>query len=435
MNLLPRINPERERPNSLEQAQTPSVNVELSHPTYAGTFSCIGPQCEDTCCGDWDIPVDKITYQQYRQFPAEKLGSLVSHFVSVREGRPHDNFYALIQRTPTGSCPFFGEDRLCAIQEHHGASLLSATCSTYPRSLAEVGGTLEGALSLSCPEAARLVLLEEHSVKRTSNLLSGEFRTDSIFGVQKHSGLESMFLLVRGLIIDLIRDRSRPLWHRLLLIVSFCGRLDSIAQENRNAVTGCLTLYRNSIGEGDPSEFNHLSPGIKTRLQVTIELSNQRCRDKDCGRRFRDVFWDFIEGIGSADSQGADEDVHRFRSASVDYLQPMLSESPFMIENYLLNYVYQHLFPFGRTGSTRFVAHTMAEEAVLMVVQYSWLTTLLTGVAARHGPAFSKAHLVATVQSFTRAVEHAPHILEDALAFVSSCELDTISGLAKLLRT
>jgi len=46
-----------------------------SQPTYAGLFRCIGPVCEDTCCGGWDIPVDKITYQKYRTFPAEKLGS------------------------------------------------------------------------------------------------------------------------------------------------------------------------------------------------------------------------------------------------------------------------------------------------------------------------------------------------------------------------
>ena len=106
-----------------------------------------------------------------------------------------------------------------------------------------------------------------------------------------------------------------------------------------------------------------------------------------------------------------------------------------MMENFLLNYVFQHLFPFGRVGSDRFGAHTMSEEAVLLIAQYSWMTTLLTGVAARHGPTFGKTDLITTVQSFARAVEHTPQILEDTLAFVRSHELDTMSGLAKLLRT
>jgi lysine-N-methylase len=171
------------------------------------------------------------------------------------------------------------------------------------------------------------------------------------------------------------------------------------------------------------------------RLEMTIRLSNQRCQDRDCGKRFRDVFWDFVEGIGSSGSEGPDEDVHRFNLANLNHLEPLLSSPPFIAENYLLNYVYQHLFPFGRAGSDRFIAHTLFDEAVLLVVQFSWMTTLMTGVAARYGPEFSRAHLITTVQSFTRTVEHVPQVLEDALAFVKSRDLDTLSGLAKLLRT
>ena len=127
--------------------------------------------------------------------------------------------------------------------------------------------------------------------------------------------------------------------------------------------------------------------------------------------------------------------MHRFQHASHNHLEPLLSKAPFMLENYLLNHIYQHLFPFGRDGSNRFVAHTMAEEAVLLVVRYSWMTTLLAGVAGRHGSSFEKAHVVSAVQSFTRAVEHTPYILEEALAFARFRELDTVSGLAKLLRS
>lgn len=179
-------------------------------PTYAGAFRCIGPHCEDTCCGDWDIPVDKITYLKYRQFPEEALGRLVSHFVSALEGSPHDNLHAFIRRTPGGSCPFLGEDRLCSIQKHYGAELLSSTCSVYPRSLAVVDGFLEGSVSLSCPEAARMVLLQQNATEQKGEPFSG-FRTDNVFGLREHRGLEAIVLDVRSLMVDLIRDRSRPI--------------------------------------------------------------------------------------------------------------------------------------------------------------------------------------------------------------------------------
>ncbi|MEG9433729.1 flagellin lysine-N-methylase [Terriglobus sp. ADX1] len=404
-------------------------------PTFAARFRCIGSDCEDTCCGDWDIPLDKITYLKYRQFPAEELRTLVSHFVIKREGMPHDSWYGSILRKQDGACPFFGADRLCAIQKQYGPELLSSTCSIYPRSLAVVDGVLEGSLSLSCPEAARQVLLEDDSTEQTGDLFSGQFRTDNVFGVRETKGLGAIYLQVRGLIVELIRDRTRPVWQRLLLIVDLCIRLDSLIDQDLIVASDIVTRFRNSLGQRSGSEFDRTSPDIACRLELAIFLSTQRCQDPDCGTRFKDVFWDFIEAIGSTTSSGADEDVYRFRNANQDHLEPLLSEAPFMLENYLLNYIYQHLFPFGRSGSNRFFPHTMSEEAILLVVRYSWMTTLLAGVAGLHGSSFGKSRLVSTVQSFTRAVEHTPYILEEALVFVRSRGLDTLSGLTKLLRS
>lgn len=426
---------EGEPPGHLARRQSLAPSAQDLHPTYAGTFRCIGPACEDTCCGDWDIPVDRVTYLKYRQFPLGELGALVSQFVSVCDGNPHEKLYASIRRKPGGACPFFGEDRLCGIQSRYGPALLSSTCSTYPRSLAVVDGDLEGSLSLSCPEAARLVLLQPHSTQTAGDLYSGEFRTDNVFGVRAHGGVETLLLPVRALILDLLRDRSLPLWQRLLRIARLCIRLDSLHAGDIAAASNLVAGYREAFGQGNSPEPDQLSPGVAVRLEMAIALSNRRCQDRDCSRRFQNVFWEFIEGVGTAGSTGADEDVQRFRHASVNYLEPLLLESPFLMENYLVNYVYQHLFPFGRAGSEEFLTHTIAEEAVLLIVKYSWMTTLLTGVAALHGAAFNSSHIVTAVQAFTRATEHVPQVSEDALAWVRDRELDTFAGLAKLLRT
>lgn len=287
---------ERKRPHRLASLEQLPQTARGKQPTYAGSFRCIGPQCEDTCCGAWDIPLDKITYLKYRPFPAEALGSLVSHFVSACGGTAHDNWFGSIRRKPDGSCPFFGEDRLCGIQKHYGAGLLSSTCSLYPRSLAVVHGVLKGSLSLSCPEAARQVLLEEHSTEQMSDLFSGQFRTDNVFGVQEDNGLEAIFPQVRNVVVELIRDRSRPIWQRLLLIVALCSRLDTVRDDDIFAASELLTRYRNSVGQGSSSELDRFSPVVASRLELAIALSNQRCQYRDCGRGFQDVFWEIHRG-------------------------------------------------------------------------------------------------------------------------------------------
>ena len=217
-------------------------------PSYGGLFRCIGPQCEDTCCGDWDIPVDKITYQEYRRFPAEKLGLLVSRYVSENVDKRRDPLHAFIHRNQDGQCPFFGSDQLCAIQKEYGAKLLSSTCSLYPRSLAAVNGVLEGALSLSCPEAARSVLLNEKSTERSADLFSGDFRTDNVFGLQQRPGLDDLYLSIRELVTALIRDRTRPIWQRLLLVASLCSRLDSAEGKELGSTQQLLVRKRSWAG-------------------------------------------------------------------------------------------------------------------------------------------------------------------------------------------
>jgi lysine-N-methylase len=347
--------------------------------------------------------------------------------------KPHDNLYAYIRRKPDGLCPFFGADRLCAIQKEYGARLLTPTCSIYPRSLSVVNGRLEGSLSLSCPEAARAVLLQEHSTDQRGNLLSGDFRTDNVFNLRPRAGLEPMFLPLRNLIAALIRDRSRPFWQRLLIIASLCSRLDAIAEGDLRHAGDLIARYEAALGQGPSVELERLEPHIPTRLEIAITLSDQRCRDPDCGKRFRDAFWDFVEGIGSS-GEGPQDDVLRFNQANQNYLDPFVQRFPFILENYLLNHVYQHLFPFGRAGSDRFIPRSMFDEAILLLTQFSWLTTLLTGVAGRHGSDFNHAQVISTVQPFTRAVEHAPQIQEDVLALAKRRNLDNLAGLAALLR-
>ena len=242
-----------------------------------------------------------------------------------------------------------------------------------------------------------------------------------------------MFLPVRALVTTLIRDRSRALWQRLLLVASFCGALDACSGDGAAVATQLLARYENVLGLGLLPEFDRLAPQPAVRLELAIRLSDRRCRDRDCGQRFRDVFWDFAEGIGSMGGGDADDDVRRFHEAGAMYLAPLLDRSPHILENYLLNYVYQHAFPFGLAGE-RFAERSLSDEALLLVALFSWWTTLLTGVAGRYGPDFSEAQVITVAQSFTRAVEHAPQMQEDVLAFARQRGLHTAAGLAALLR-
>jgi hypothetical protein len=131
---------------------------DYARPHYAERFACIGAQCEDNCCKGWNVPIDQATYEKYRSAPGlrQHLGTLV--VLNTDQPTPAD--YARIPLTAQSECGFLDGEKMCGIQKEHGPGMLSSTCATYPRAVAMNVGRVEKALNLSCPEAARLTLLD-----------------------------------------------------------------------------------------------------------------------------------------------------------------------------------------------------------------------------------------------------------------------------------
>jgi lysine-N-methylase len=258
-------------------------------------------------------------------------------------GQPED--FATINLGTSGLCPFFGDDHLCGIQKEYGPQLLSSTCSIYPRSLSRVAGKLEGSLSLSCPEAARNVLLDPNFMHIKGNLLSCDFRTDNIFHVASdQSGAlhkpEGLLGAIRQLLIGIVNDRSRPMWHRLLLIGFLCKRLDDlIAEDGEGRLSRILRAYHRIIEDDAVQTEFEAMPSERLKLEVIFALTEARLQDTS-GNRFRDTFWTFAEGIASSESVQPEDDVERFLRAEEQYHRPFFDRFPFILENYLLNYMF-----------------------------------------------------------------------------------------------
>jgi lysine-N-methylase len=423
----------------LDRAPSEQHVPQVKQPTYAAAFRCIGPACEDHCCGGWDIPLDKNTFEKYQGFSSEKLRGLVAQFVIVNCPPQPQELYGQIRQTSSDLCPFFEPDRLCGIQNEYGPQLLSSSCSIYPRSLSLVEGSLEGSLSLSCPEAARNVLLIPDFMNRSSNLYSGDFRTDNVYrlaGDDDGTKPDNMFLALRTLFVDMVRDSSRPLWNRLLLIGRVCEILDA-GDTKQKALTLLSDIRNGSQLLNIPAlqaAIDNLPSNPKLRLEVVFELTDIFIR-KEASVRFQDTFLSFVAGISTPTHLRPESDVERFLKAEQNYHSPFFEAFPFILENYLVNYMYKNLFPYGRAGSARFIPQGIFDEYLQMTTQFAWLNALLIGVAGHHRETFAAEHVVKTVQSFTRTLEHYPDLIQSTNNYMSSRRLNDLHGMALLLKS
>ena len=129
--------------------------MQYTFPNYYKEFSCIAGACPDTCCAGWQIVIDEKTLKKYQ------------HFRGPFRNRLHNdiNWKEQVFRQYNRRCAFLNEENLCDIYTEAGPKMFCDTCRNYPRHIEEFEGLREISLSLSCPEAARILLSQKEKVR------------------------------------------------------------------------------------------------------------------------------------------------------------------------------------------------------------------------------------------------------------------------------
>ena len=122
--------------------------MEYTIPHYFEQFRCVAAECEDTCCAGWQIVIDDETIEKYKNVGGA-FGYRLRNSIDWEKGC----FCQYDKR-----CAFLNEDNLCDLHMEAGEHMLCNTCRDYPRHMEEFEGLREGSLSLSCIEAAKIIL-------------------------------------------------------------------------------------------------------------------------------------------------------------------------------------------------------------------------------------------------------------------------------------
>ena len=123
----------------------------VSRPAYYDRFQCLASACPDSCCREWSVQVDAEAEALYRRLPGP-LGEKLRGVLTQEDG---ETVFAV----ENGRCPMWRGDGLCRIQAELGEQALCRVCREFPRIRHDFGDFAELQLELSCPEAARLILL------------------------------------------------------------------------------------------------------------------------------------------------------------------------------------------------------------------------------------------------------------------------------------
>ena len=294
-------------------------------PSYVSRFHCDGRKCSSRCCRGWGIEVDDGTYGR---FGALAEGQEILSGIYFHEEKQK----WLTKHREDGSCIFLDADLLCILQKRYGEEMLSNICHEYPRVTYEISDFAEQSMALSCPVAAKEILLDRNPMRFTEQEIFSEQRLHFWKKPRYMDVWQEDFPILQKLCIGILQERSMPIAHRLERLGNFLELLEERAtDENWKPSEGEFSVCFEKVHQMD--------------VQIH-ELTEWEKRQDLCSMSF--LLSDLYERPYS------EEKANELADALLPFLplyEQNLQEYSYLLENYLVNDFFLRLYPFAFKGS------------------------------------------------------------------------------------
>ena len=226
-------------------------------PHYYRKFACVGGNCLDTCCAGWQIMIDPAALKKYRRVKGV-LGNRLHNEIDWKEGA-----FRQYQKR----CAFLNEENLCDLYiEGGGSKMFCKTCRMYPRHIEEFEGLREVSLSLSCPEAANLILGCQEPVRFLKAEDQKQEETDEEFDFFLFTKLED----TRTLMFQILQNRKYPIRLRTAIVLALAHDLQE--RIDRNALFEVDALLERYQGRRVWTWFQEKLDGLQAEPRLEKEV-------------------------------------------------------------------------------------------------------------------------------------------------------------------
>jgi lysine-N-methylase len=392
-------------------------------------FRCIGAECDDHCCGDWAVPVDKHHHDLLKRALGADLADRQRFARSLELApapkRTSDSF-AFLRPDDHGNCSFL-EGGLCSLQARFGEELLPDACAIYPRVLNAAGDLHELSAELSCPEAARLCLLavDGTEIVEVPPELAGRAR------VRQRSGDDDPPFIryndaIRGALYRLLSCTGYSLSERLFFASCFADQTSEFFSASTGKLDGARLTHELRLID-QPKVLDELrvcfaelegAPGLVTEVIAGLLAT---WLSVSCPSRFRRLIRDVLETLAMA-YQGPDgpstDDASETTSIDTEWMcrayeacraAHLASIAPrleHILDNYCRHFIVRHWYIDAPTLLT-WIQRLLLRVAILrlLILGHPMVSKAVAAEPAERDRLVDAA-AVEVIYALTRALEH-----------------------------
>lgn len=183
--------------------------MKITRPLFFVDFKCSADRCTDSCCIGWEIDIDDITLEKYKQFKGKIKDELQinisadggAHFILTKDER----------------CPFLNNSNLCRLIIDCGESSLCDICREHPRFYEWYGKYKDEGLGLCCPEVCKLLFGSHEKLLFITEETEEPGETTSKFEVAEIETARE----IRKKSLNIINNRKYSLVERIKQLLKF----------------------------------------------------------------------------------------------------------------------------------------------------------------------------------------------------------------------
>lgn len=393
---------------------------EVLKPSYFDKFQCIGSACEDTCCAGWKVSVDKDSFNKYRKVTSGPLAQELKTNISRERKTPSDMTYGKIKMDQNGACTLLREDGLCKIHSELGEEYLCHTCTTYPRYENTVDERIEKSMTLSCPEAARLILLNPEGI---------DFIIEEEEVIQRSiNQMPSYFWDIRMFAIELLQTRTATIEERLIVLGLFIEKLNALDKSLWSKELPRLIIhYRDFINCAEQlALLDSLPNNISFQMDLVRRLIQSRLTHGLKSQRYVDCLNDLISGLQMVEGSTIEQSINLYDTAYTTYYKPFMQEHAYILENYLVNFIFKNTFPN--------ISPDIFQQYTNIVIHFILIKLHTIGISNTHR-GLTADLLLQCIQSFSKTFEHNNHFFKDVLAELEKQQYISMAHMTILIKS
>ena len=396
-----------------------AINIMLRYPKYLKEFRCIADKCEDTCCAGWDIDIDKITFKRYFKVNNQEMKKMFQKNVHNNQYCTSEDIdYGRVKLKDNKRCAFLDDNNLCMIYSNIGEDYLSNVCTCYPRITNIIDGNYEMTLDVSCPEAARKVLSLKDGIKFVTekvtlnkHIISGNIDTKS----KELKGTIFMhFKKIRQKSIDILENKKYSLDERLYILGNLLDNITELGESDTRSIDRYIDRYKDK----DALDL-YMSDDMRYMIQISFFkglLDKLDVFKEVASKTFKAYTEKVLKGYDFVDN--ITEKSQEYVEAYKKYNNDIMSKYGYIFENYLINFIYNNLFPFS-DNDVAFHGY------IMLLIRYSYMRFFLVGLML-DGEELDEEKIITFIQTFLKTTEHHKTYYTDVLEEVVQNEYDNM---------